>query len=78
MTRVHATKRLVRHNREIPELVRWYIADRLLESTQRLNELLDGRVSSWVDEVRTIRGKARLSWRILREVNLPFFLSRKD
>ena len=32
MTRVHATNRLVRHDREIPELVRWYIADRLLES----------------------------------------------
>ena len=78
MTRVHATNRLVRHNREIPEIVRWYIADRLLELTQRLNELLDGRVSSWVDEMRTIRGKAGLSWRILREVNLPCSRSRKD
>ena len=68
-TKVHATKSLVRHKREIPELVQWYIADRLLKSTERLNELLDGRVSSWVDEMRTIRGKARLSWRILREVN---------
>ena len=27
------------------------------------------RVSSWVDEMRTIRGKTRLSWRILRELN---------
>jgi hypothetical protein len=34
-----------------------------------LNELLEGRVSSWVHEMRTIRGKTRLSWRILREVN---------
>ncbi len=68
--KVHATNSLVGHNREIPEMVQWYIADRLLEPTERLNELLEGRVSSWVDEMRTIRGKARLSWRILREVNL--------
>jgi hypothetical protein len=67
--KVHATNSLVRGNREIPEVVQWYIADRLLKSTERLNELLDGRVSSWVDEMRTIQGKTRLSWRILREVN---------
>jgi hypothetical protein len=68
-TKVHATNSLVRHTREIPEIVQWYIADRLLEPTNRLNELLDGRVSSWLDEMRTIRGKTRLSWRILRELN---------
>jgi hypothetical protein len=50
-------------------VVQWYIADRWLKSTERLNELLDGRVSNWVDEMRTIRGRTRLSWRILREVN---------
>jgi hypothetical protein len=68
-TKVHATNSLVGHNREIPEIVQWYIANRLLEPTERLNELLEGRVSSWVDEMRTIRGKTRLSWRILTEVN---------
>jgi len=68
-TKVHATNSLVGHNREIPEIVQWYIANRLLEPTKRLNELLEGRVSSWVDEMRTIRGKTRLSWRILTEVN---------
>ena len=68
-TRVHATNKLVRHNREIPEVVQWYIADQLLKPTERLNELLEGRVSCWVDEMRTIRGKGRLSWRILRELN---------
>jgi hypothetical protein len=67
--RVWATNSLVKHEREIPELVRWYVADQLLEPTERLNELLEGRVSSWVDELRTIRGKTRLSWRILREIN---------
>jgi Sulfotransferase family len=67
--RVWATNSLVKHEREIPELVRWYIADQLLESTERLNELLEGRVTGWVDEMREIRGKTRLSWRILREVN---------
>ena len=68
-TKVHATNSLVGHNREIPEVVQWYIADRLLKPTERLNELLKGRVSSWVDEMRIIRGKTCLSWRILREVN---------
>ena len=47
-TKVHATNSLVRHKREIPEVVEWLIADRLLEPTERLNELLDGRVSNWV------------------------------
>jgi hypothetical protein len=67
--KVFATKGLVGRERDIPELVRWYIADQLLEPTERLNELLDGRVSSWVEELRTIRGKTRLSWRILRDLN---------
>ena len=68
-TKVHATNSLVRYNREIPEVVQWYIADRLLKPTERLNELLQGQVSNWVEEMRAIRGKARVSWRILREVN---------
>jgi hypothetical protein len=68
-SKVHATSSLVRQRRDIPELVEWYIADRLLEPTERLNELLQGQVSSWVDDMRTIRGKPRLSWRILRELN---------
>lgn len=69
-TKVHATKSLVVHQPEIPEVVRWYVADRLLEPTERLNELLDGRVSRWVKEMRTIRGKTRLSWRTLKALNL--------
>ena len=68
-TKVHATNKLVQHKREIPEVVQWYIADQLLKPTERLNELLEGRVSNWVDEMRAIGGKARLSWRIMRELN---------
>jgi len=67
--KVHATNNLVDHQRDIPEVVRWYIADRLLESTERLSQLLEGKVANWVDELRTIRGETRPSWRILREVN---------
>ncbi len=67
--KVWATNSLVTHERKIPEVVQWYIADRLLEPTERLNELLKGRVSNWVEEMRTIRGKTRLDWRILKEVN---------
>jgi Sulfotransferase family len=68
-TKVHATNALVGHKPDVPEVVQWYIADRLLKPTERLNELLEGRVSKWVDELRTIRGKARLNWRVLREMN---------
>jgi hypothetical protein len=68
-TKVHATSSIVPHQRDIPEVVQWYIADRLLKRTERLNEVLEGRVSNWVDEMRTIRGETRLSWRILGEVN---------
>jgi hypothetical protein len=67
--KILATKSLVGHERDIPEVVQWYIADQLLGPTERLNDLLKGRVSSWVGEMRTIRGKTRLNWRILKEVN---------
>ena len=67
--KVWATNTLVKHEREIPEVVEWYIADRLLKPTEQLNEYLEGRVSHWVEELRTIRDKTRLSWRILGEVN---------
>ena len=67
--KVWATNSLVAHERDIPEIVRWYIAGRLLEPTERLNELLEGRVSAWVEEMRNIRGKTRLSWQILGELN---------
>lgn len=68
-TRVWSTKTLVKQARDIPELVQWYIADQLLGPTERLNDLLDGRVSNWVEELRDIHGRTRLSWRILRELN---------
>jgi hypothetical protein len=68
-SKVHATSELIRKRRDIPEVVEWYIADRLLEPTERLNELLQGRVSSWIEDMRTIRGNTRLSWRILGEMN---------
>jgi hypothetical protein len=67
--KVWATASLVKHERSIPEVVRWYIADQLLEPTERLNDLLKGRVSNWVDELREIRGRTRISWRILKELN---------
>jgi hypothetical protein len=67
--KVFATNTLTKHERAIPEVVQWYIADRLLEPTERLNNLLGGQVSTWVDEMRTIRGKTRLSWRVLGELN---------
>lgn len=68
-SKVKATTSLVRQRRDIPELVEWYIADRLLEPTERLNELLQGRVSSWVDNMRAIQGKTQLSWGMLRQLN---------
>jgi sulfotransferase family protein len=67
--KVWATSSLVKHDRKIPEVVRWYIADRLLEPTERLNEILHGRVSKWVDELRELRGEGRFRWRLLKHVN---------
>ena len=72
-TKVHSSDSLMGCKPEIPEVVEWYLADRLLEPTERLNELLEGRVSNWVAEMRAIRSKVRLSWRILRELNLVLF-----
>jgi hypothetical protein len=67
--RVWATNSLVKYDRPIPELLQWYIGDRLLEPTERLNQVLDGRVSNWVQELRDIRGQTRLSWRMLKALN---------
>ncbi len=67
--KVWATTSLVKHERNIPEIVHWYMASQLLRPTERLNELLEGTVSGWVEEMRAITGKSKLSWRILREVN---------
>lgn len=67
--KIWETNSLVRNAREIPEIVQWYIAEQLTAPTERLNELLEGRVSMWVDELRAIRGRRRPGWRVLEEVN---------
>jgi hypothetical protein len=67
--KVWATNTLVKHDRKIPELVRWYIADRLFKPTERLNELLQGQVSRWVDDLREIGAQGRFSWRLLKYLN---------
>jgi hypothetical protein len=67
--KVWATNALVNHQREIPKVIEWYIADQLLKPTERLNDYLDGRVSHWVNEMRTIRDKTRMSWRLLKQIN---------
>jgi hypothetical protein len=67
--KVWATKALVKHDRKIPDLVRWYIADRMFQPTERLNELLKGRVSHWVNDLRDIRGETRFRWRMLKHLN---------
>lgn len=71
--KVWATKGLVKQERDIPEIVQWYVADQLLDSMERLNLLLEGRVSSWVEEMRSIRGRTKMSWRIRRELNRAVF-----
>ena len=68
-TKVWSTNSLVRHEQEIPDVVHWYMADQLLEPTEQLNDFLEGRVSDWVEELRSLAGRTRLNWRILREVN---------
>lgn len=67
--KVWSTNKLVQHERQIPELVESYIADRLLGSTERLNQMLDGKVSNWVDDLRAIRGRTRPGRRVLGQLN---------
>lgn len=67
--KIWATDSLVTHERGIPDVVEWYIADRLLEPTERLNELLAGQVSHWVEEMRLIRGKTNFRRRLLSALN---------
>jgi hypothetical protein len=67
--KVLATKSLMNHEPEIPEVAQWYIANQWLDATERLNQLLDGRVSTWVEEMRAIRGQVRPNGRLLRELN---------
>ncbi len=68
-TRIWDTTTLVKHERQIPAIVEWYIADQLLRPTEELNELLDGQVTHWVEEMRAIRGQTRPTWRIAAELN---------
>jgi len=53
---------------EMPEMIGWYLSRQWLEPTQRLNELLGGRVTPWVEEMRA-RSEGRISWRLLRALN---------
>jgi Sulfotransferase family len=67
--KVWSNNSLVGYERAIPEVVHWYMADQLLEPTEQLNNLLDGQVSEWVEDLRSLSGRTQPSWRILREVN---------
>ncbi len=67
--KVHATKKLIAIDREIPECLKCYIAQLWLEPTKRLNELLQGKVSHWVDDLLQWAGRRSLSLRVLSQVN---------
>jgi Sulfotransferase family len=67
--KVWATRTLVKDELQIPETLQAYIADRLLSPTERLNEMLQGRVTHWVEEMQALRRKLRPGWRILKELN---------
>ena len=71
--KVWATNTLVKHEPEIPEVVRCYIADRLLKPTEQLNEMLEGRVTNWVEEMRVLRSRRRPGWKLLEAVNRILF-----
>ncbi len=71
--KIWATNSLVKHERDIPDVVQWYIADRLLESTEHLNEVLHGEVSHWVEEMRSIRGRGNPRWRLSGALNRALF-----
>lgn len=54
---------------EMPDIFRWYVSCQWLESTKRLNELLDGRVSHWVETMAQDASRSTFSRRLLREFN---------
>jgi hypothetical protein len=60
---------LIKGRREMPEIVRWYVAEQWLEPMERLNDQLDGRISHWVAELRELSSGRHMSWRLIREVN---------
>lgn len=72
--RVYSTNSLVGTKPELPEFLKWYIAEECLEPTKRLNEKLGGRVTHWVNELLEVSRGKRMTWRIRKQVN-QFLLS---
>jgi len=50
----------------MPAYARWYVAAECLDSTLRLNEVLDGRVSQWVVAMQDVIRQGAPSWPLRR------------
>ena len=59
----------IRQEVGIPDEFRWFLSKEWLPSIRRLNERLDGRVDSWVQQMEaSVRG-GTASWRFRRQLN---------
>ena len=54
----------------IPEPIRWYLSQKWIDATRRLNDRLGGRVSGWVDSMDEVVGNPVTRWRLQRAFNL--------
>lgn len=61
---IHSTS-----DHDMPPILRWYLSRQWLESTRRLNDAFEGRMSHWVEAMTADAGRSTLSWRVFRELN---------
>jgi hypothetical protein len=55
-----------RQDHQMPDIIRWYLADMWIKPTRELNNGMDGRLDHWVDEMSTVLESERSSWRLKR------------
>lgn len=56
----------VRKAKTIPDEVRWFLSAEWLDSTRRLNDRMNGRVSTWVQSMEDAVEHPRTLWRLRR------------
>ena len=54
---------------EMPDVVRWYLADQWLASVRELDHMLEGQVGDWVETLENWSRQSAPSWRLRRQWN---------
>lgn len=63
---VNRTKDRVKRTREMPEIVRWYLAKQLLSPTVELQSVIDQSVDHWIQDLELYAKQGKASWHINR------------